>query len=215
MTMQRILPFSDQLASGDAPADDRADRNTDSGPKPGGHVRLDLSCVKLLKVPDVAPPFDGEVLPTGTVRSARADSTLAGNSAHVRVPLPAQEAASVTDARPPAVAGAERTACCDDWTQQFARLLVETLAGARPLRQLLPWLTDRARAHLRRVTPVMRSGHRPRVIRVLASMPASSVVEMSVVVALGSRTRALAVRLEETARTGQPARWLCTDIEAA
>ena len=226
MTMQRILPFCDQLESDGAQADNPKVPDPDDDPRPGGHVRLDLSSVKLLKVPDVAPPFDGEVLPTRAVPAARAGVQVTGNGVAGRAPvggsgaygrttLPAEQPGGLTGARPPAGAGAKRAGGCDDWTEQFARLLVETLAGARPLRQLMPWLTDRARVHLRRVAPVLRSGQRPRVIRVLACMPANSVVEMSVVVGLGSRTRALAVRLEEAARAGQPARWLCTDIEAA
>ena len=161
--------------------------------------QCDLSSLRLLRVPDVAPPFDDEVPPAGgTTRPvARPGATPAaagapgdGKVACARAPLPG-------------------------WAEPFASLLVESLAGARPQRQLLPWLTGRARVHLRRVAPVLRCGQRPRVLRVLASQPVESVVEMSVVVGLGARTRALAVRLEEASRSGQPARWLCTDIEAA
>jgi hypothetical protein len=95
-------------------------------------------------------------------------------------------------------------------------LLVEALAGSRPVRQILPWTTARAQTHLRRIGPALDWGQRPRVVRVLTSHPARDVVEMSVVVELGARTRALAVRLEQAAGEGsQPARWLCTDIEAA
>jgi uncharacterized protein DUF6459 len=214
MTTQHVLPFWDELESDGTQADSRTNRYPDGGSRPGGHVHLDLSSVRLMKVPDVAPPFDCEVLPAGVVPAARAGTTLVAGSG-ARAALPAQRPGSVTGTRPPARAGTERPAGCDDWAQQFARLLVETLAGARPLRQLMPWLTDRARVHLRRVAPILRCGQRPRVIRVLASMPTSSVVEMSVVVGLGSRTRALAVRLEEAVRAGHPTRWLCTDIEAA
>jgi hypothetical protein len=50
---------------------------------------------------------------------------------------------------------------------------------------------------------------------VLASQPANGIVEMSVILGLGARTKALAVRLENVVISDRPARWLCTDIEAA
>lgn len=222
MAAQRTLLSHDQLASAGSPGSDRADRRPDDGQPPGGHARLDLSSVKLLKVPDVAPPFDGEVLPSaaGTVPGTVAPvtvsggpATVAGGPGHV---APAIHGRSTTgNVQPPGAAGPQRPADRDEWTHQFAQLLVETLAGARPPRQLQPWLTGRARIHLRRVAPVFGCGQRPRVLRVLASQPTGSAVEMSVIVGLGPRTRALAVRLEAAARAGQPARWLCTDIEAA
>lgn len=263
MAVQRILLTDDQLASADSPAASGQDGYRDQGPLPG-HARLDLSSVKLMTVPDAAPPFDSEVLPAragampglpaavpppGTVlvagppaaetgvEAARSGAPLAGIGGRAagpetpaagiggRAARPETPAAGIAAAVPGQRRGTadirtrgnpepEPAADCD-WTQQFARLLVETLAGARPLRQLLPWLSDRARVHLRRVEPVLRCGQRPRVLRVLASQPAGSVVEMSVIVGLGPRTRALAVRLEEAGRAGQPGRWLCTDIEAA
>jgi hypothetical protein len=249
MAVQHILLTNDQLASVDSPVGSGQDGYRDQGPLPW-HARVDLSSVKLLTVPDAAPPFDGEVLParTGAMpglpaavpppgtalaagppvaevggEAARADAPLAGiggetaradaQMAGISVAVPSQRRGTA-ETRTRGNSGLEPEADCD-WTQQFARLLVETLAGARPLRQLLPWLSDRARVHLRRVEPVLRCGQRPRVLRVLASQPTGSVVEMSVIVGLGPRTRALAVRLEEAGRAGQPGRWLCTDIEAA
>jgi hypothetical protein len=58
---------------------------------------------------------------------------------------------------------------------------------------------------------------------VLTSHPGPGVAELTVIVGIGPRIRALAVRLEQAARISQPARpgkcqpgkWLCTDIEAA
>jgi Family of unknown function (DUF6459) len=104
------------------------------------------------------------------------------------------------------------------WPRQFAVLLAETLAGVRPVRQLLPLFAD---------------GHRPHIARVLTARPAEDVIEMTLIVTVGPRTRALAVRLERTCpspppawseklaspatrpRSAASARWLCTDIEAA
>ena len=110
---------------------------------------------------------------------------------------------------------------CQPSPHQFALLIVETLAGVRPVRQLAPLLSKRAAIHLRRLLPLFSANRRPRVLRVLTSAPAAGVVEMTLIVELGPRTRALAVRLERaaraaTARRDAPAtRWLCTAIEAA
>ncbi len=108
------------------------------------------------------------------------------------------------------------------WPSQFAQVLAETLAGARPASQLTPWTNERARAHIRRLGPLLAVDRRPRVQRVRASQPARDVVEVAVVAEFGSRTRALAARLERAGpqpatpgRPGREARWLCTAIESA
>ncbi len=108
------------------------------------------------------------------------------------------------------------------WPSQFAQVLAETLAGARPASQLTPWTTERARAHIRRLGPLLAVDRRPRVQRVRATQPARDVVEVAVVAEFGSRTRALAARLERAGaqpatpgRSGREARWLCTAIESA
>ena len=110
----------------------------------------------------------------------------------------------------------------DPWPSQFAQVLAETLAGSRPASQITPWTTERARAHIRRLGPLLAAGQRPRVQRVLTSRPVEDVVEVAVVVGFGPRTRALAARLEragpQPATPGRPARqarWLCTDVESA
>jgi hypothetical protein len=159
----------------------------------------DLSALRLLKIPDMAPPFDGEIPSSADTRADAAD-TMSGQD----------RAASGTREldRP----GPDRLG---DWPQQFARVIAEALAGSRPPQQVIPWTTERARIHIRRLSPVFSTGQRPRVLRVLASCPAQDVVEMSVIIALGSRTRALAARLERVTRAGQPPRWLCSDLEAA
>jgi hypothetical protein len=101
-------------------------------------------------------------------------------------------------------------------------VLVETLAGSRPPRQVSTWATERARVRIQRLGPMLAAGQRPQLRRVVAFRPASGVIEMTVVVSFGPRVRALAVRLEHSppprARPGhQPraARWLCTEVEAA
>ena len=120
-----------------------------------------------------------------------------------------------------------------EWPRRFAVLLIEALAGVRPVRQLMPWLSERGNVHLRRLLPLFADGHRPHVARVLITRPAEDVIEMTLVVTVGPRTRALAVRLERTypaqrpawgekpaphaakPRSAAPASWRCTDIEAA
>ena len=95
---------------------------------------------------------------------------------------------------------------------QFAAFLVECLAGVRPARQLTPWLSKRGSVHLHRLMPLFTGEHKPRVLRVLTMRPTPGVIEMTMVVVTGPRTRALAVRLEHAEH---PKQWLCTDIEAA
>jgi len=105
------------------------------------------------------------------------------------------------------------------WPRQFAVLLAETLTGDRPVRQILPWLSKRGSVHLHRLLPLFRGGHRPRIQRVMTAQPTPDVIEMTLIVTVGPRTRALAVRLARAEPTRRPAwqenRWLCTDIEAA
>jgi hypothetical protein len=166
----------------------------------------------------VAPPGDAAALP---------DVELAGLRL---VEVPGSRSPDGADdpglpsCGPPAEACAPRAvaaAPCQPSPHQFALLIVETLAGVRPARQLAPLLSKRAAIHLHRLLPLFSASRRPRVLRVLTSAPAAGVVEMTLVVETGPRTRALAVRLERTARPASarrdaPAmRWLCTAIEAA
>ncbi len=104
--------------------------------------------------------------------------------------------------------------------RKFAQVIVEILAGSRPLRQTVGWTTDRVRAQIGDLTQVLTSDQRPRIRRVVTSQPAASVVEMTVVVTFGARSRALAMRFEHMParqpRPGwpaRPARWLCTELE--
>ena len=112
-------------------------------------------------------------------------------------------------------------------------LLAEALTGDRPARQIQPWLSQRGSVHLRRLQPLFRDGQRARVQRVLTTQPTPDVIEMTLIVAVGPRIRALAVRLTlapPEQRPGWPGKrpprspapsanprpgWICTDIEAA
>jgi hypothetical protein len=135
-------------------------------------------------------------------------------------PLDPAAAAAAFPAPEPAVLGGVR-APEDPWPRQFAVLLAEAATGARPVQQVLPWLSKRGRVQLHRLLPVLRAQHRPRVLRVLTTAPSPDVIEMTMVVLVGTRARALAARLERTSedspgsRRGKlAARWLCTDFEA-
>jgi hypothetical protein len=151
----------------------------------------DLARIEIPAVPPLWPPLD----------PAEASALpVPGAGAGIREQAPAAEEA---------------------WSRQFAVLLAEAMTGVRPVQQIQPWLSKRGQAQLHRLLPLLRAEHRPRVLRVLTTMPRPDVIEMTMVVLIGARARALAVRLERggasaaAAPRGTPAeRWLCTDIEA-
>jgi hypothetical protein len=178
-------------------------------------------------VPESAPPYDDElwmyqyapVRPPGLPRPATAPP-LTG-------PPPARAmAAGSAPGNSPAPDGE-----AGDWPSRFAQVLAETLAGARPAQQIVPWTTEQARRRLRRLGPqlsqagpVSQAGRahssgatRPVVRRVLSSSPAPGVIEVAAVVSFGPRVRALAIRLEQQPGPARsPAtRWRCTTVEAA
>jgi hypothetical protein len=164
-------------------------------PHPGESMSVEpaLASIQLIALTDVWPPLSQE--PAGVT----APGPAAGQAASTAQPRP-------SGARSPALDPGEVLA------RQFAVFLVECLAGIRPARQLTPWLSKRGSVHLHRLMPLFADGHQPRVLRVLSARPAPDVIEMTMVVVTGPRTRALAVRLE---RAEDPQRWRCTDIETA
>jgi Family of unknown function (DUF6459) len=145
---------------------------------------------------------------TGAGPGPRASSASPANSAS-----PASSASPATRFAPEGQGAA--------WPLQFAQVVVEILAGARSPRQIVPCITDRVRAHLGQLVPLLASDQRPRIQRILTSRPTARAVEMTVVVSFGPRSRALAVRCEHLparpAAPGlppRPARWLCTELIA-
>jgi len=183
--------------------------------------------VRLVKVPDAAPPYDCEAHGAGC--PAARGETLGPAAGPVPAGLLAAAARPAASARsrrsrprslrpgasPSAAGGAAILPA------QFAQVIAEILAGARPPGQIAPWTTDHARAQIRRLVPLLASDRRPRIQRIVTSRPAACVVEMTVIVNFGSRSRALALRLEHVAaraaapgRPARAARWLCTAIEA-
>jgi hypothetical protein len=107
------------------------------------------------------------------------------------------------------------------WPRQFGQVVVEVLRGSRAPRQLALWTTDHARAQIEVLVRGLASPSGLRIQRIFTSRPTAGVVEMTMVVSSGPRSRALALRFEQAparrAAPGlpaRPARWLCTDIEA-
>jgi hypothetical protein len=165
--------------------------------------------LRLVKVPDTAPPYDCEACGSGCpARCATATST------HDRAPDPGS--CSVPAQAESAAAGQPGAS-----PRQFAQVMVEIMAGVRPPKQIVGLTTDRARAQVHRLAPLLTSDRRPRIRRIVTSWPTVRVAEMTVIVSVGSRSRALAMRLEHLAarpatpgRPARPARWVCTAIEA-
>jgi hypothetical protein len=160
----------------------------------------DSFAVHRIPLPAPAPPYDGG--------DRRADPLPPSSG----LPGAGLRSAGLRDAAPGWPADGSRPADGSPWPSQFAQVLAETLAGSRAPRQLTSWTTEQARRRIRQLGPTLRAQQRPLVRRVLTSEPEPGVVEMTVIVAVGSRTRALAVRLE---RAGGQQEWLCTAIEAA
>lgn len=163
----------------------------------------DVVAVRRLPLPDSAPPYDDQrVSPApASPQAASAESgSPESGSPEPASPEPASPAegqpgqpgvARQQGQPPPGLAGMPGA-----WPSHFAQVLAEALAGARPAQQLTSWTTQRARSRIRRLGPVLQTGPRPRVIRVLGSAPASDVVELTIILSVGSAVRALAVRLE-------------------
>jgi Family of unknown function (DUF6459) len=172
----------------------------------------DLATPRLASVPDAAPPYDCEI--HGTACQAPVSRSYP-DPLNVAMTAPVHSVAEG-----PARAGSAAACTVAVWPRQFAQAIVESLAGTRPLRQIMPWITDRAQTHIRCLVPLLRTDSGPRIQRVLASQPDTNVVEVTVIAGFGPRTRALALRFEHMAARpaapglpGRPARWLCTDIE--
>ena len=255
MPTQQASLFHADVTNDAAPFAESRAATTASGGKSAG---CDLSALRLVPVPDTSPPFDGDPPAAAPHRPSGIGCDDFGQAAPLRADgwtggclslgpgaaagAPGETQAGVAHDRPDGgTLGADKgVATGEDWSRQFALLLTEALAGARPIRQILPLTTDRARAQLDKLMPLFSSGQRPRVQRVITSRPTSDAIEMTVVVSVGTRTRALAVRLERVfhpqggvtrgggtrsrlpgpaiprAQAGRtPPQWLCTAIEAA
>jgi Family of unknown function (DUF6459) len=179
----------------------------------------DAAPIRLLAVPDSAPPYDGEIPADSQCGAPAPPGPAAPEPAAPRPAAP--EPATPRPAAPrPAAPGPGDGATA--WPGRFAQVLAETLAGSRSQGQITPWTSAAARRRIRQLGPMLTAGAAPRIRRVVTMHPAADVVEMTVVVGFGDRVRALAVRLERERqrhdgpgqdRTGS--RWVCTAVEAA
>jgi hypothetical protein len=184
----------------------------------------ELSRLRLVPVPAGWPPYDcethGAACPVARA-AAQADPHVSSQPPGLAEPAePPGPAGPPGPAATPAAPGQVRPCDIPAWPRQFAQVMVEILAGSRPPRQIVPWTTDRVRARIDLLSQVLASDQRPRIRRIMTSRPAARVVEMTVVVSFGPRSRALAMRFEHMpARRPvpglpvRPARWLCTEIE--
>lgn len=97
------------------------------------------------------------------------------------------------------------------WSARLAQAIVETLHGHRPVQQLLRWTDDTVYSSIaQRLSsrPRPQLGARPMIRTVRVCSPTDGVAEASVVVEVGRRFRALALRLE-----GLDGQWRCTALE--
>jgi hypothetical protein len=181
----------------------------------------------LIPVPDAAPPYDCDIHGTtcqspggAVVGGAGVGGAVTGGAVTGGAGAPGVAPGFAGARGEPATAGPLASCVGAAWPRQFAQAIAETLAGTRPIRQIVPWTTERAQARIRSLCSLFRTDTRPRIQRVLSSSPSANVVEVTVIARFGPRTRALALRFEHIpARqpapglSGRPARWLCTEIE--
>src|SRR6202035_1478255 len=127
--------------------------DTDDGtcPRVGQRPLPDPAAVRLLAVPDCAPPYDDALtgLPPGDLAVSTGSATWADDRGEPgRAARPGAGQTVPGDDQPgadlAATAGSEPTGD-QVWPSRFAQVLVETLAGSRPPRQMVPWTTQRAR----------------------------------------------------------------------
>jgi len=170
----------------------------------GSHRRPlpDAAAIRPIAVPTTAPPYDDTRLAD---RAARRAPRLRTSPAR-----PAAELTELTgdflraDRSGADWPGLPRSGTAGHWPSQFAQVLAETLAGTRPPSQLTPWTTEQARKRISQLGQTLATAHQPRVRRVIVRSPADGVLEMAVIVSLGSRVRALAVRLERQRPPEEP-----------
>ncbi|MGH3744707.1 MAG: Rv3235 family protein, partial [Mycobacteriales bacterium] len=86
---------------------------------------------------------------------------------------------------------------------------LEIVVGERPARQVAGWVSPRVLAGLEHRPAAQRTalGRRPMLRSIRVTEPADAVAEVSAVVMLGERVRAVAMRLE-----GLDGRWTVTAL---
>ena len=197
----------------------------------------DAVAVRLLGVPDSAPPYDDS---PGAAARPPGRGTAASACPVARAAQGAQGAIGTDRGARPSDAGRAGQAAPAIRAPPAA---AQTRPVAEPVRpgpggdaggiaapgQIRPWTSEQARRRIRQLGPRLAADVQPRVRRIMTSRPAAGVVEMTVIVGFGPRIRVLAVRLERDEPPqpeagpyrgrghgpGATARWTCTAIEAA
>lgn len=199
-------------------------------PGPARQPLPDAVAIRSVAVPEAAPPYDDAPSALEPTRPSSRGPATRPSPAQRSPRQPATRPAAATATSRPAQPVADRAGAA--WPSRFAQVLAETLAGSRPPEQITSWTTEQARRRISQLGPLLAAAHRPRVRRVILSSPTGGVLEMTVIVGIGGSVRALAVRLEQeppsaqtrthepdsqhrTEHVCEPARWLCTAVEAA
>lgn len=196
----------------------------------------DARAIRTIAVPETAPPYDDALPMSGAPSTVSRLTGLPGGGG----PATTGRALAAPKDAEQETHTAQRL-LTSPWPGQFAQVLAETLAGSRPAEQIVPWTTQQARRRISQLGPLLATTHRPRIRRIIVTSPVGGVLEMAVIVGLGTHVRALAVRLERASqpadsprvqapatpgqlasgramRSGAPpgeARWYCTAVEAA
>lgn len=184
----------------------------------------DAVAIRSVAIPDAAPPYDGAL--AATVLPATVPGSPAASAEDAEIIRAIAAVTDLIDGGRACLPRPGQSQFTGHWPSQFAQVLAETLAGSRPPNQLAPWTTQQTRRRINQLGQLLSTAHRPRVKRVIVTSPAGGVLEMTVIVGLGTRVRALAVRLERTSpgeltpsqqpgRPTAPQGWICTAIEAA
>ncbi len=172
----------------------------------------DPAALRRVPVPDSAPPYEGDE--TGSPEALPRWSPVTPTQPAGPPPAGPADGSGPPRSAPESPARSGRaTAGPGGWPSQFAQALAEALAGSRPAQQLTPWTTEHARKRIRQLGPLLATGQRPRVRRLMTSAPACDVLELTAVVGFGPRVRVLALRLERVEEPGE--HWRCTEIESA
>ena len=180
-------------------------------PAPVGH----LATVTRLSPPGAVP----EVVPVATVQGTLALDLQPRQEPPEVAPAPSRPAADVIPIDLHLRRGLEQ------WARRYAQAAVEIVGGDRPVSQLLRWSSREVYQDLdRRAQLVARAGRhrpgqgraqpvRPKVLGVHACFLRPDLVEVSVHVRYGERSRALAARFQVVG--GPQRRWCCTALQFA
>ena len=187
-------------------------------PEPGAGT----ATVRRLPLPQSAPPFDDERDPGGPGRNLGRGRPWARPQ-----PPPTQGALALSFSLPGGIT-AEPEASAElrlltsgppaeglpdpaRWTARLAQAIVESLYGPRPIQQLIRWTDDRVYrglVQLATARPPSGGNAAPRLRALRVCRVGDRVAEASVVVQLGSRCRALALRL-----VADENRWVCVSLD--